>query len=150
VCVPAQHNHTHTTILHTVHSLRLSILHNISSNAAAVSCDSYQHSDITLFNLLLYTQYIYFTHNTQVYDLTSFLSQHPGGVSTILVYAGRDASAVFAAIHADDAYSLKASYVIGRLAESGSDHKQHVAQRPRMPALTPDGKPIALSTRYVC
>eukprot|EP00953_Heterococcus_sp_UTEX-ZZ885_P002475 1844-Heterococcus_DN1.PRE.5 len=84
----------------------------------------------------------------KVYDLTSFLSQHPGGVITILVYAGRDASAVFAAIHADDAYALKASYVIGRLAESGSDHKQHVSQRPRMPALTPDGKPIALSTRH--
>ena len=50
------------------------------------------------------------------------------------VYAGRDASAVFAAIHANDAYALKASYVLGKLADPKEhEKKSHVTQREKMP-----------------
>ncbi|KAL4794012.1 FMN-dependent dehydrogenase-domain-containing protein [Aspergillus venezuelensis] len=35
----------------------------------------------------------------QVYDLTSFLNEHPGGAAVILEYGGRDATGVFEAIH---------------------------------------------------
>ncbi|KAL4962726.1 FMN-dependent alpha-hydroxy acid dehydrogenase [Aspergillus stella-maris] len=38
--------------------------------------------------------------NGEVWDLTGFVGEHPGGPSTILKYAGRDATAAFLEIHA--------------------------------------------------
>ncbi|KAI8586197.1 cytochrome b2 [Geranomyces variabilis] len=38
----------------------------------------------------------------KVYDLTSFLSEHPGGQRIILNQAGRDATAAFAEVHSED------------------------------------------------
>lgn len=35
----------------------------------------------------------------EVYDLTDFAPQHPGGVDVLLRYAGRDATAAYAAVH---------------------------------------------------
>ncbi|KAL4819882.1 FMN-dependent dehydrogenase-domain-containing protein [Aspergillus spinulosporus] len=37
--------------------------------------------------------------NNQVYDVTKFLDAHPGGAGAILLYAGKDATAVFEATH---------------------------------------------------
>lgn len=37
-----------------------------------------------------------------VYDVTSFLQQHPGGVKVMMEYAGRDASKAFHALHSND------------------------------------------------
>ncbi|KAL4899975.1 hypothetical protein BDW74DRAFT_188842 [Aspergillus multicolor] len=37
--------------------------------------------------------------NNQVYDVTSFIDEHPGGPAAILQYAGKNATAVFAATH---------------------------------------------------
>ncbi|KAL4758752.1 FMN-dependent alpha-hydroxy acid dehydrogenase [Aspergillus foveolatus] len=37
--------------------------------------------------------------NNHVYDVTKFLDAHPGGASAILLYAGKDATAVFEATH---------------------------------------------------
>ncbi|TRM65727.1 FMN-dependent dehydrogenase-domain-containing protein [Schizophyllum amplum] len=39
----------------------------------------------------------------KVYDVTSFLNEHPGGAAIILKYAGRDATAVYEPIHPADA-----------------------------------------------
>ncbi|KAF8642316.1 hypothetical protein AX16_009586 [Volvariella volvacea WC 439] len=39
----------------------------------------------------------------QVYDVTEFLSDHPGGADVILKYAGRDATKVYEPIHPQDA-----------------------------------------------
>lgn len=40
--------------------------------------------------------------NNQVYDLTDFLSSHPGGAKIIMKYAGKDASLIFNKFHAPD------------------------------------------------
>ncbi|RDW92782.1 FMN-dependent alpha-hydroxy acid dehydrogenase [Aspergillus mulundensis] len=37
--------------------------------------------------------------NSQVYDVTSFIDEHPGGPAAILQYAGKNATAVFNATH---------------------------------------------------
>ncbi|KAF9268531.1 hypothetical protein L218DRAFT_977084 [Marasmius fiardii PR-910] len=41
--------------------------------------------------------------NQQVYDVTEFLLEHPGGSSIILKYAGRDATRAYVPIHPKDA-----------------------------------------------
>eukprot|EP01102_Stenamoeba_stenopodia_P008841 TRINITY_DN258_c0_g1_i1.p1 TRINITY_DN258_c0_g1~~TRINITY_DN258_c0_g1_i1.p1 ORF type:complete len:500 (-),score=139.27 TRINITY_DN258_c0_g1_i1:108-1607(-) len=52
----------------------------------------------------------------KVYDLTSFLSDHPGGSKIILKQAGRDATTAFSAVHNKDIISqLPASAFIGEL-----------------------------------
>lgn len=42
--------------------------------------------------------------NGQVYDLTSFITLHPGGAKIILKYAGKNASAIFNKYHAKDVF----------------------------------------------
>jgi len=42
----------------------------------------------------------------QVYDVTEFLDQHPGGPSVILRYAGRDATKEYQSIHPPDALQV--------------------------------------------
>jgi L-lactate dehydrogenase (cytochrome) len=37
-----------------------------------------------------------------VYDLSSFLSEHPGGAKVLMREAGRDGTAAFEAIHPTD------------------------------------------------
>ena len=50
----------------------------------------------------------------QVYDVTDFAPQHPGG-SAILAYGGRDASDVFAAFHASRTWSKLKEFCIGEV-----------------------------------
>ena len=40
----------------------------------------------------------------QVYDVTKFLHNHPGGVAQLLVGAGRDVSQVFGMYHKPETY----------------------------------------------
>lgn len=42
--------------------------------------------------------------NGHVYDLTQFLTVHPGGAKIILKYAGKDASKIFNRFHPDDVF----------------------------------------------
>lgn len=62
--------------------------------------------------------------NAQVYDVTSFLSQHPGGASTILPHCGQEATKAFdtkdqsfGGGHSPSANSLLQAYLIGKLAQ---------------------------------
>jgi nitrate reductase (NAD(P)H) len=51
----------------------------------------------------------------QVYDGTDFLEQHPGGVHSITLVAGEDATEDFIAIHSSDAKKQLANFHIGKL-----------------------------------
>lgn len=54
-----------------------------------------------------------------VYDVTSFLSEHPGGEYIILEWAGRDATLAFRGTrHGKDSYESLSKYLIGVLPES--------------------------------
>ncbi|KAI7902260.1 cytochrome b5-like heme/steroid binding domain-containing protein [Cokeromyces recurvatus] len=54
--------------------------------------------------------------NGNVIDATSFLSEHPGGKRAILLYAGKDASKEFNAIHMPDVvHKYAPNTVIGSL-----------------------------------
>ncbi|XP_054160584.1 cytochrome b5-like [Oppia nitens] len=49
----------------------------------------------------------------QVFDVTKFLDSHPGGVDTIMNYAGKDATFGFVGNHSDNAEKIKSNYKIG-------------------------------------
>jgi cytochrome b involved in lipid metabolism len=50
----------------------------------------------------------------QVYDVTQFAPNHPGG-KAILAYGGRDASDVFAAFHASGTHKILRQFYIGEV-----------------------------------
>lgn len=54
-------------------------------------------------------------HN-KVYDVTTYLEEHPGGVNKIMMYAGQDATEGFdSQMHSEDASRIKEKYYIGEL-----------------------------------
>ena len=59
------------------------------------------------------------TRNGKVYDVTSFLADHPGGDDLILNFAGKDIGAIMkdpaAHEHSDAAYDMLDEFVIGRV-----------------------------------
>lgn len=59
----------------------------------------------------------------KVYDITTFLKDHPGGDDVILDIAGRDVEEIMrdttGHVHSDSAYEMLEEYVVGRL---GTDH----------------------------
>ncbi|KAL2643155.1 hypothetical protein R1flu_010742 [Riccia fluitans] len=61
-----------------------------------------------------------------VYDCTAFLHEHPGGVDSILITAGTDATEEFDAIHSDKAKTMLEKYKIGELMHE-SEHDIHSA-----------------------
>lgn len=69
-----------------------------------------------LLTLFLYSS-CWVIINNNVFDVTKFLSKHPGGPNIILQYAGRDATAAYEPIHPSDAIqrSLSSSQCLGSL-----------------------------------
>jgi len=65
------------------------------------------------------------THNTaadcyliisnKVYNVSSYLNKHPGGVQNITNVCGKEASSVFTQIHSNRAWDLLGAYYIGIL-----------------------------------
>ncbi|KAJ3045290.1 hypothetical protein HDV00_011162 [Rhizophlyctis rosea] len=51
----------------------------------------------------------------KVYDVTKFLSKHPGGPKPLLTNAGKDATSEFESIHDDTAKKMAAEYCIGKV-----------------------------------
>mmetsp|Transcript_8023 Transcript_8023/g.18744 ORF Transcript_8023/g.18744 Transcript_8023/m.18744 type:complete len:895 (-) Transcript_8023:267-2951(-) len=56
----------------------------------------------------------------KVYDCTSYLNEHPGGASSIMLLAGQDATEDFEAVHSSKAWDLLNQYCIGTLSKSGA------------------------------
>ncbi|WKX92111.1 hypothetical protein Q1695_010274 [Nippostrongylus brasiliensis] len=68
----------------------------------------------------------------KVYDVSTFLSEHPGGFQVITELAGKDATASFEDVgHSKDAREMAKDYLIGTLKQDGS---------------TPAAKPTAATT----
>jgi nitrate reductase (NAD(P)H) len=61
----------------------------------------------------------WFVVGGEVYDGTSFLSEHPGGGQSIISAAGTDATEEFIAIHSEVARAMMPKYHIGTLDEAG-------------------------------
>jgi nitrate reductase (NAD(P)H) len=78
----------------------------------------------------------------KVYDTTTYLDDHPGGASSILIVAGTDCTEEFEALHSSKAWSLLEKHFIGVLA---SDPSASPAAPTKSPAESP--KPVALNPK---
>ncbi|XP_059470358.1 cytochrome b5 [Neocloeon triangulifer] len=68
--------------------------------------------------------------DNSVYDVTSFLNEHPGGEEVLLEQAGRDGTESFEDVgHSSDARELMKQYKIGELVEE--DRKQQPSKENR-------------------
>lgn len=61
----------------------------------------------------------------KVYDVTSFLNEHPGGEEVLLEHGGKDGSEDFDDVgHSIDALDLMNSYLVGELVEAERTNKK--------------------------
>lgn len=76
--------------------------------------------------------------NNAVYDVTTFLNEHPGGEEVLLEQSGKDASEQFEDVgHSSDAREMMTKYKIGDIAES--DRKKEVPkEKPKWDAADVD------------
>ena len=66
-----------------------------------------------------------FVINDLVYDITSFLNEHPGGEEVLLDHNGKDATEDFNDVgHSNDALALMKQYQIGEIVETERRHLQ--------------------------
>lgn len=71
------------------------------------------------------TDDLWIVYNGRVYDVTSYLDEHPGGEEVIADVAGTDATEAFNDIgHSDDAHEILKDLLIGKL-EGGVIVEQH-------------------------
>lgn len=78
------------------------------SQKNSIFADSEKPDGVTVEELRRHTSAddgVWVAINGHVYDLTSFLTLHPGGVDIIMKYAGCDASLIFNKFHAKDVFS---------------------------------------------
>jgi cytochrome b involved in lipid metabolism len=66
--------------------------------------------------------------NGKVYDVTKFLSEHPGGKKVLLNVAGKDASIQFAGLHKPEVLSKYAHLCIGTLRTEPTQTKQEMSR----------------------
>ncbi|XP_052815142.1 cytochrome b5-like [Mya arenaria] len=84
-----------------------------------------EHNDSKSTYLVIYDQ---------VYDVTKFLEEHPGGEEVLLEQAGGDATDAFEDVgHSTDARELMKDYLVGDIVES--DKKNRKKQERLTPAM---------------
>ncbi|XP_039963857.1 cytochrome b5 [Bactrocera neohumeralis] len=63
---------------------------------------------------------VWIIYKESVYDVTTFINEHPGGAESILEYAGKDATKAFNQVgHSSDAIKEMKSYKIGVIRKEG-------------------------------
>jgi len=76
----------------------------------------------------------------QVYDVSKFLDEHPGGEEVLLEQAGKDATENFEDVgHSSDARDLMKQYLIGELAEEDKAKQKVKEQNWSKPAYSSEG-----------
>ncbi len=84
--------------------------------------------------------------NNEVYDLTSYINSHPGGVPNILNLCGIDGSSAFSAQHGSDRKPAQelSSFVIGAIGDSFSSSS--TSQKNSQPTPTKSSSPKPTTT----
>ncbi len=79
---------------------------NTNNNVALTMQEISTHSDSNSCYLLI---------KDSVYDVTSYIGEHPGGKRKILNKCGQEVTSVFASIHSNFAWNLLSDYYVGHL-----------------------------------
>ncbi|KAI1335034.1 cytochrome B5 [Xylariaceae sp. FL0016] len=90
----------------------------------------------------------------QVYDVTKYLNDHPGGADILIETAGTDASEAFDnASHSEDAFEIMAEYKVGKLKGAGKRAAAKpvrvaasVAPKPKSSSGSPGAKTVISAT----
>ncbi|GAB5033102.1 nitrate reductase [Nannochloropsis oceanica] len=87
----------------------------------------------------------------QVYDVTPYLQEHPGGVAAIVMNAGKDATEDFEAIHSKRAWAMLDEYLVGTLGASltSSSPEASAIAAPKEAAVALQGKNRAIKCKLV-
>ncbi|XP_016966396.1 uncharacterized protein LOC108035329 [Drosophila biarmipes] len=89
-----------------------------------------------------------------VYDVTKFLSEHPGGGDVLLEYGGKDATKAFKqAGHSSDAERDLKNYKIGEINSAAPIQSQPTSSAAAKPAANPaagDPEPAEKSSSGFC
>lgn len=83
--------------------------------------------------------------NDKVYDCTEYLELHPGGVDSITINAGDDATEDFVAIHSAKATKMLERYYIGDLKPSAKGHEEEKKEDDIL--IDSQGRKLALNPR---
>lgn len=90
------------------------------------------------------------TRGSKVYDVTSFLDDHPGGGDLILEYAGRDVDEILGDVisheHSEVAYEILSDYLVGVLSSSDTQTNGTVNGAQTNGAVKKDGQPVYATT----
>jgi nitrate reductase (NAD(P)H) len=83
--------------------------------------------------------------NDKVYDCTEYLELHPGGIESITMNGGLDATEDFLAIHSAKANKMLEKYYIGDLDKRSESPKSVIMEEPDL--LDENGNKLALNPR---
>lgn len=62
----------------------------------------------------------YLVINNKVYDVSSYINQHPGGRRNIISRCGKEVTGIFASIHSNFAWDLLSNYYVGNFSGDSS------------------------------
>ncbi|KZV34857.1 cytochrome b5 isoform B-like, partial [Dorcoceras hygrometricum] len=83
----------------------------------------------------------------QVYNVTNFLSEHPGGDEVLLESAGKDASEEFEDVgHGSAARLMLDEFYVGEVDPSSHETKPKSTSTSTSAVIAPKGKPLDQST----
>uniref|UniRef100_A0A7S4S2G2 Nitrate reductase n=2 Tax=Ditylum brightwellii TaxID=49249 RepID=A0A7S4S2G2_9STRA len=80
----------------------------------------------------------------RVYDCTEYLELHPGGIDSIIINAGEDATEDFEAIHSVKATKMLEKYYIGDVEKGGAGAETQVVEKDQVDE---KGRKIALNPK---
>jgi len=87
-------------------------INNLKSNLTKVNKDSLNLNEISKHNT---KSDCYLVINNNVYNVSSYISYHPGGSRAIISRCGKEVTGIFAQIHSNRAWDLLKKYKIGSI-----------------------------------
>jgi cytochrome b involved in lipid metabolism len=93
-------------------------LSNLAFNSQRTDSDSFTIAEISRHNS---RNDCYLIINNNVYDVSSYISYHPGGSRIIVSRCGKEVTGIFARIHSNRAWDLLKRYKIGTITTNKPD-----------------------------
>ena len=93
-------------------------LKNLNFNLGQSTKDSFTINEVSKHNS---ENDCYLIINNKVYDVSSYIGYHPGGLWSIVSFCGKEATGIFARIHSNRAWDLLRRYKIGTIITNKPD-----------------------------